>query len=561
MEWINVGACHYKLEENKLWLKNKFFAYTVSDVPQVTAMVSNRGGRMKPFMELAAENRTYRVWEDLPVVWMSNPPKNLLKLRGEHWTVRAIKLIAYTDKNDTLTREDEVHLFRGKTEPLQGDLFILENRARGESIVVISETPDYITSKLTVEENSLRLDNKGNGVAVGFCRAGEGASLARDFGRHSALPRESVAMSNTWGDGNGARRVCHDFIIEEINAAAELGLDVVQIDDGWQKGRTNDPAIFDEERFRRFDGDFWELDRERFPQGMEAVAAYAAQKGVSLGLWFAPDPHENYAHLERDVAVLKKAYEEWGVRYFKLDMFYVRTAEEQRRMTDLLAAIHSFGGDAAVEMDVTRPHRLNYLYGAEYGSIFVENRYTKNGNFFPHRTLRNFWSLARYLHAGRLQFELVNPDLNREQYEEKDILAPAAYPLDYQFATVMLSNPLFWMETQFLSQERKEELRRILPVWKEHRAALKGAEVVPVGDRPNGKSITGFLIRKDQKNRYLLVFREATEASAAVISMQVAPKELTLLASNCAAKAELLPGAARVSFANARSYAFYKIEE
>jgi len=318
---------------------------------------------------------------------------------------------------------------------------------------------------------------------------------------------------------------------------------------------------FDEERYRRFDGDFWELDRERFPQGMEAVAEYAAQKGVKLGLWFAPDPHDNFAHLARDIAVLKKAYEEWNIRYFKLDMFYVRNRTEQAQMVALLQAIHRFGEGVAVEMDVTRPYRLNYYFAAEYGKVFAENRYTKRGNFFPHRTLRNFWGLARYLPAGRLQFELVNPDLNREQYEEQDILAPANYELDYLFASVMLGNPLFWMETQFLSKARKEELQRILPIWKAHRAVLAGADIVPVGDRPNGKSITGFLVRKDRKNRYLLVFRESTEATAAVIPMQVMPKELTLLASNHAAKAELLPGAAKVSFSNPRTYAFYKIED
>ena len=561
MDWFNIGACQYKLESNKLWLKNKFFTYAVSDVPQVTAMVGDRGGRMKPYMELSAENRTYRVWEDLPMVWLSNPPKMLLKLRGEHWTIRAVKLIAYTDFNDTLTDDRTVQLFRGKTLPLKGDLFFLENRARGECIVVVSETPDYIVSTLRIEDFELRLENSGNSLAIGFCRAGEGTGLLRDYGRHVSRPRLPLAMANTWGDGNGARRVCHDFIVKEIDAAAELGLDAVQIDDGWQKGRTNDPAIFDEERYRRFDGDFWELDRERFPQGMEAIAAYAAKKGVKLGLWFAPDPHESDAHLERDIAVLKKAYEEWQIRYFKLDMFYVRTPEEQKQITALLAAIHGFGGDVAVQMDVTRPLRLNYLCAAEYGSVFVENRYTKTHTFFPHRTLRNLWSLAKYLPAGRLQFELVNPDLYREQYDEKDVLAPATYPMDYQFAAVMLSNPLFWMETQFLSKERREELQRILPVWKEHRAVLRGAEIVPVGDCPNGKSITGFLVRKDRKNRYLLVFREATEAAAAMIPMQVIPKELRLLASSCAAKAELLPGAAKVSFVQPRSYAFYEIEE
>ena len=128
-------------------------------------------------------------------------------------------------------------------------------------------------------------------------------------------------------------------------------------------------------------------------------------------------------------------------------------------------------------LDGTNGKRLGYLYGAEYGSIFAENRYTASGNAFPHRVLRNLWMLSRVLPASRLQFELVNPDLNRECYAPDDPFAPVHYDMDYLFAAVMLSNPLFWMEMQFLSRPRRDELARLMPVWRQHRDTLGRADV------------------------------------------------------------------------------------
>ena len=40
---------------------------------------------------------------------------------------------------------------------------------------------------------------------------------------------------------------------------------------------------------------------------------------------------------------------------------------------------------------------MGYLAAREYGTLFVENRYTDFGNYYPHRTLRNLWMLARYV--------------------------------------------------------------------------------------------------------------------------------------------------------------------
>jgi len=60
------------------------------------------------------------------------------------------------------------------------------------------------------------------------------------------------------------------FILREASIAASLGLEVVQIDDGWQR-RAGE----------------WEAN-ERFPRGMAAMAADLRAAGVTPGLWLSP---------------------------------------------------------------------------------------------------------------------------------------------------------------------------------------------------------------------------------------------------------------------------------
>ena len=55
-------------------------------------------------------------------------------------------------------------------------------------------------------------------------------------------PHDGMFLSNTWGDRSRDARLNQEFMLKEIAAGARLGVDVVQIDDGWQKGRTANSA-------------------------------------------------------------------------------------------------------------------------------------------------------------------------------------------------------------------------------------------------------------------------------------------------------------------------------
>lgn len=562
----NETKSTYTLTDNKLTITNGLFSKTFDDVICANSCISDADGLSESYLLITATGsdgslRHYHIWDDLPLVYMPNyREKELLTLTGEHWIVKNISLHAFTDENDTLTEENVKHLFKMNLfGDCKGEIFCLEDSESGDALVIISETPDYQTAKLSIKEGILTVDNGGNGLALGFCKIGECEALCRNYYRHARKCRGLITMSNTWGDRNGFERVCYDFILREIDAAKELGVDIVQIDDGWQTGSTEDISRRDEQGRREFKGDFWDLDQNRFPEGMRAVTDYAAKYGIKIGLWFAPESHDGFALLERDKAILRRAYEEWGFRFFKLDMFWVLSDTDRDRFLELLREIYSFGDDVAVQLDVTRNARMNYLCGRQYGTVFVENRYHRSGNSYPHRILRNLWMLGKYLPTSKFQFEMINPDLYTDCYPEGDPFVPTLYDQDYLFASVMLSNPLFWQEMQFLPKKRCDELKTIMDVWKAHRNHLANADVAPIGEKPSGRSFTGFYLSEKGEQKYLLLFREVTENDTATISAPVNACTAKILASNADVKIDVTDGSIRATFSKQRAYAFVSL--
>ena len=112
---------------------------------------------------------------------------------------------------------------------------------------------------------------------------------------------------------------------------------------------------------------------------------------------------------------------------------------------------------------------------------------------------------------------------------------------------------------QYLSEERRAELRRIMPVWKEHRDVLSRADVMPVGEKPSGRSFPGFFISEDGEQKYLLLFREVTEREDVLIPAPVKAAKAEILASNTDVTVEITDGLIRAHFGADRSYAFIRI--
>ena len=328
--------------------------------------------------------------------------------------------------------------------------------------------------------------------------------------------RDGLFLSNTWGGGHADSRICQDFLLNEIDAGARIGVDVIQIDDGWEQGRTTTSQRAAKKGREKVwngywasDPDFWKEDRGRFPDGLSFLVGKAAEKGMRFGLWFGPDSSDDAANWERDADCLLDFHRRLGIDFFKLDSLKLRTPlalARNRRMFDKM--LGESAGRMVFDLDCTAEVRPGYFGLLDIGPLFVENRYANLRAYWPHHTLRNLWDLSHHVDPVRLRFEFNNPDVSGAVYGE-DPLAPARYRPDALFATVMTASPLAWMELSEVSDRSVAALAPLVARWKEERARWHGGVIHPVGGRPDGVAWTGFVSEApDGRGGYALLFRE-----------------------------------------------------
>jgi len=133
--------------------------------------------------------------------------------------------------------------------------------------------------------------------------------------------------------------------------------------------------------------------------------------------------------------------------------------------------------------------------------------------------------------------------------------------MDYLFAITMFSNPLFWMEMQFLSEKRKNELTRIMPIWKQYRESLAYADVTPIGEKPSGRSFTGFCAVSNDGNGqdvFLLLFRESTYQKEGIFQLPLTVECVDMLGENGKANWNIMGRSIIVTFSNEKNYVFLK---
>lgn len=327
--------------------------------------------------------------------------------------------------------------------------------------------------------------------------------------------RDGLFLSNTWGDRNRDARICEAFLMREIAAAAELGVDVVQIDDGWQKGRTaNSTAAKGKgvwDGYWASDPEFWSPDPVRFPNGLKPILEGLAAHGMKLGLWFGPDSSHDAANWERDADLLLDYHRTLGVDYFKIDSLKTRSELSLKRQAALFDKVLKGSAQKVVfDLDVTAERRPGYFGLPEIGPVFVENRYTDWHKYWPHQTLRQFWALCDVVDPVRLRMEILNPLRNREKYAN-DPLAPAAWPIESVFASVMLGSPLGWFEVSGLDAATVARLKPFVATWKRHRTRLHAGVVHPIGAKPDGVAWTGFVVAQEDGELDVILFRELND--------------------------------------------------
>jgi hypothetical protein len=587
-------------EQKDTAVKLDFYVYP--DLPFITSYMSVKGSCDRVDVESKDEEIFDGISQDKPVRQYLEDVQlpdidaiDAFSINNIHLKLETIRLFDVTDKYDNLVEKSEELLFVSNSRIFTGNMFIVKAYLDDEELMIVKEGPTEFGS-LNRKCGELRIRPKsalqlvGSGIDYEHldesefvrcygCTIGVGplGSLKRQYKRlygkvyTGGKLNDLFIMSNTWGDRSQDTAISESFIKAELETANYLGVDVVQIDDGWQEGITGNSALVKggvwEGGYYDFDPDFWRVNTKKFPNGLKPLAEYANDTGIELGLWFSPDAARDYENWQKDANVIVDLYEQFNIRHFKLDGLKIVNKKCERNLIKLLSKVSAkTQNNVTFNLDITAGVRLGYLSYKQFGTIFVENRYTDWGNYYPHATLKNLWCLSELFPSRRFQFEVLNNKRNMHKYDN-DLLGPMNYSIDYIFATTMAANPLLWMEMSNLSPDDKKVLSSIIAVYKKERKGMYNCEVLPIGDIPDGASFTGFQLKLNDKEGYFLLFREYTsedEHEFGVYDLTSKALKCEVLYSNSEVNNIHISNFVsasdrlRVYFKNRRSFAFVK---
>jgi hypothetical protein len=312
-----------------------------------------------------------------------------------------------------------------------------------------------------------------------------------DRARYPVFPqRDMFILSNTWGpaDPDGARFTEEDYLMKEIPALAKLGVDVMQIDDGWQKGegRYNEAKGFS----------------PKYKNGWKDLKAEADKYGLKFGMWIT-------AKLST-AEELNKNVDELGFVAWKVDFDQLtdRADYEDRIKKYREVMKHSWMKTQFTLCPEYDDPRYGWYYCKEYGSIYFQNiqeSLPAHLTMVPYQVLRQHWLMARYFNSNKLQVMLQNP--KRTNAERSD---GPQHSHSYCFAMGVPFVPCFFQSAQYLDAGGQEELRSFISNYKNHHEEIFHCFTFPIGDKPDNQSWSGFQMINEEKGKgnYILLFRE-----------------------------------------------------
>lgn len=459
-----------------------------------------------------------------------------LSLPGHNWQVKSIEFFDATDENNTLVQEYPRTVY-SRQQQLRGNLLLMKELPSHEALFWLKEAPvsgaqlEYPGFDFSIKFNDFKavgiglkstdLSNgewiKGYSIVTGVASDGEvNIRKALRTYQQNLKPADPVGdnmiMLNTWGDRGQDKHINEAFILKEILLGAKLGITHLQMDDGWQTGKSA-ASVFPGGSFQNIwlNPQYWKLDSVKFPNGFDKLTSAAQKNGIVISTWFNPSPDSSFKYWRKDASVLINQYKNYGIYSWKIDGVKIadKLAEVNfRKMLDTV--VESTGNKAIFNLDVTAGKRFGYNYFYEYGNLFLENRYTDFASYYPHSTLRNLWMLSKYIPPQRLQVEFLNKWRNTDKYPKNDLFAPEHYSFDYLFAITMAAQPLAWMEASNLPPEAFR-IAHLIKTYKKYWHEWHSGQIFPIGEEPSGMSWTGFQsVLQDKSFGYVLVFREMT---------------------------------------------------
>lgn len=458
-----------------------------------------------------------------------------LDLKGNHWHGKAVEFYDITDWNNNLVEEREFISYRKANH--RGNILIMADGEDKGGFIFLKEAPcssvqlgykgadfisDFGSFMVTgpgIVKEDISPDKWTRTYGTVLCTfdddelsALEALRIYQKQCRILDPSRDEMVMMNTWGDRSQDAKVNEAFCLAELEKAARLGISLFQIDDGWQSGKSPNSAVANGS-FRDIyaNASYWTPDPVKYPRGLKPIVEKGKELGIEIGLWFNPSVQNDFADWEKDAATISGLWRDYGIRMFKIDGLTISSKKGEDNLRKLFdKVLEDTGNEVMFNLDATASRRGGYHFFNEYGNIFLENRYTDWGNYYPYQTLRNLWQLSRYVPAERLQIEFLNKWRNPSKYKN-DRFSPDNYDFLYIFATSMAGQPLAWMEASNLPEEAFD-IAPVVKTYREIQHDFHKGVILPVGDEPSGRSWTGFQSVVSPTEGYLLIYREDNDS-------------------------------------------------
>lgn len=310
-----------------------------------------------------------------------------------------------------------------------------------------------------------------------------------DRARYPVFPeRDIMIINDTWGPANpgGGQFAQEDHLLKEIPLLADLGVDVLRIDDGWQIN----PWGGEKEVFRPSYAENWKNINES-----------CRKNKMRLGLWVAIQRAK-----QQDLLLnLKEA----NVVTWKVDFDHLNNrAAFENRFKNIREIMKSAWMKTQFSFcpEYADP-RYGWYYAKEYGSIYFQNiqeALPEHLIMVPYHVLRQHWVMSKYFNGNKLQVLLQNPKRVDTRYSDA-----GKHSHDYCFAMGLPFIPVFFQSAQFLDETGRKELKPLISLYKEHREKMFGCYSFPIGEIPSNTSWAGFQFINDKQDEgYLLMFRE-----------------------------------------------------
>ncbi len=466
---------------------------------------------------------------------------NQIALEGRNLLMKAVKFSGRTDDSNNLVSEQEaLSYFRIS---FNGNILTVKNKQKQQGLFLYKKAPlaeaysGYEGLDFEAQGGRIKVfglgckwsDLKENEWTKGYTLAVGIAKSDCEYDMLMALrqaqmaesnydaQRDDMVMMNTWGDRSKDGRLSEEFIINELDECKELGITHFQLDDGWQSGLSHNSAFKGKNKaWEKWEVKDWMPHAQRFPNGLEPVVKKAKQLNIQLGLWFNPSSHNDYEAWENDANILIGLYNRYGIRIFKIDGMQINNKKgEQQFLKFYEKVIRETKGNVYFNLDVTAGKRFGYHFLHMNNNIFLENRYTDWITYYPFRTLRNLWMLSKYMPAQFLQIEFLNKWRNAEKYGD-DPQAPNKLSFDYLFAITAMAQPLAWFEASGLPKEAFKTAP-LIKKYNKLRNDIHAGTILPIGNEPNGYEWTGFQSIVNDKQGFVIVYREQTEQADGVV--------------------------------------------